>query len=130
MSSIEMTVFREVKQMERIRIPKTAEAFEICIPNEMVEILLRLNLAPYETRVLFFLLRQAFRNDRKNEVASPSTIRGRIGLDRRLVDRALAGLSSKKMILRKPDPLRKHRKIVELRDPGQWKLVSKKMRKS
>ena len=115
--------------MERTRKPKAPESFEICIPNEMMEILLRQNLSSYETRVLLFLLRQAFRKDRKSETAIPSTIGKSIGLDRRHVDRALSRLSSKGMILRKPDPAVKHRKLVEHRDVGEWKIVSKKRKK-
>lgn len=108
------------------RRPKKLGSFEICIPDVIMEILLRQNLSPYETRVLLFLLQETYRTGERVDRIYLSTIGKSIGLDRRNLDRTLDKLSSKQMILKKPDEKRKNQKIVELRDLSEWKFTSKK----
>jgi hypothetical protein len=112
------------------RRPKGPKSFEIRIPNVIMEILLKQNLSPYETRVLLFLLRQIYRTDARIDRIYLSTIGENIGLDRRNLDRTLDKLSSKQMILKKADEKRRNRKIVELRDFREWKITSKKMKET
>jgi DNA-binding MarR family transcriptional regulator len=116
--------------MGMIRRPKRLESFEICIPDVTMEILLRQNLSPYETRVLLFLLQETFRTHGRADRIYLSTIGKNIGLDRRNLDKALDKLSSKQMILKKPDEKRKHQKTVELRDIKDWKFTPKKTKKT
>jgi len=116
--------------MEMIRRSKKIEYFEICIPSVIMDFLLRRNLSPYETRVLLFLLWQKYRTDKRVDRIYLSTIGKSIGLDRRNLDRTLDKLSSKQMILKKPDEKRKHQKTVELRDLKDWKFTPKKTKKT
>lgn len=112
------------------RRPKKIRSFDICIPDVIMEILLRQNLSPYETRVLLFLLQEMYRTGERADRIYLSTIGKSIGLDRRNLDRTLDKLSSKQMILKTPDEKRKNQKIVELRDLSEWKFTSKKMKKT
>jgi DNA-binding MarR family transcriptional regulator len=112
------------------RRPKKLGSFDICIPDVIMEILLRQNLSPYETRVLLFLLQEMYRTGERVDRIYLSTIGKSIGLDRRNLDRTLDKLSSKQMILKKADEKRKHQRIVELRDIKDWKLTSKKTEKT
>lgn len=112
------------------RRPKKLGTFDICIPDVIMEILLRQNLSPYETRVLLFLLQEMYRTGERVDRIYLSSIGKSIGLDRRNLDRTLDKLSSKQMILKKPDEKRKHQRIVELRDLRDWKFTSKKAKKT
>jgi DNA-binding MarR family transcriptional regulator len=121
---------RRYNDMGMRRRPKKAGTFDICIPDIIMEILLRQNLSPYETRVLLFLLQEIYPTGERVDRIYLSTIGKSIGLDRRNLDRTLDKLSSKQMILKKADEKRKNRKIVELRDLMEWKITSKKMKKT
>ena len=112
------------------RRPKKQGTFDICIPDVIMEILLRQNLSPYETRVLLFLLQEIYRTGARVDRIYLSAIGKSIGLDRRNLDRTLDKLSSKRMILKKPDEKRKNQKIVELQDLNEWRFTSKKMKKT
>jgi len=67
------------------------------IANEIMEALCKMNLSPYESRVLWFLFRKTYGYQRKADHIPSSQFSAGTGLDRRLVHRALKGLSSKKM---------------------------------
>ena len=109
---------------------KKVESFDICIPAAIMDRLIIQNLSPYETRILLFLLWQKYRTEGGGDRTYLSTIAESVGLDRRNLDRTLDKLSSKRMILKKPDEKRKHQRIVELRDIKDWKLTSKKTEKT
>ena len=112
------------------RRPKKLGSFDICIPDVIMEILLRQYLSNYETRVLLFLLQETYRTGARVDRIYLSTIAESVGLDRRNLDRTLDKLSSKRMILKKPDEKRKHQRIVELRDLSEWKFTSKNTEKT
>lgn len=67
------------------------------ISNEIMEALCKVNLSPYESRMLWFLLRKTYGYRRKADRIPLSQFSNGTGLDRRLVHRALKGLSSKRM---------------------------------
>jgi len=69
------------------------------IANEIVEALCKINLSAYESRVLWYLFRKTYGWSKKTDRIALSQFSRDIGLDRRLVFRALRGLSSKKMIV-------------------------------
>ncbi|MBI5598821.1 MAG: replication protein [Deltaproteobacteria bacterium] len=70
------------------------------ISNGIIEALYRVNLAPYEWRVLMFVFRITYgwNRPRKEAETSVSQIARILGLDRRHVQRALKGLVSKGML--------------------------------
>jgi phage replication O-like protein O len=67
------------------------------IANEILENLCKINLSPYESRVLLLLLRETYGWKWKLAHITLKDFGKKTGLDRRLVHRALRGLSSKKM---------------------------------
>jgi len=67
------------------------------ISNEIMEALCKMNLSPYESRALWFLLRKTYGHQRRADRIPLSQFSAGMRLDRRLVHRALRGLSSKKM---------------------------------
>lgn len=75
--------------------------------NEILEALAKINLAPYETRVLFVIWRKTYgfidpktNQRKKQDWIAGSQISKMTGLDRRLVYRALQGLKKKNVISR------------------------------
>lgn len=96
------------------------------IANEIVEALMKVNLSPYESRVLWFLFRKTYGWNKKTDRIALSQFSERIGLDRRLVHRAIRKLSSKKMIVINKDDTFKIRYGFQ-KDYRKWKLSSKKM---
>ena len=69
------------------------------IANEILEALAGINLSPYEGRTLFFLIRKTYGWKKKTDWISLSQFSKGIGLDRRLVFRALSGLQSKGLVV-------------------------------
>ena len=69
------------------------------IANEIIEALMKINLSPYESRVLWFIIRKTYGFNKKTDWISLSQFAKGTYLDRRLVHRALKKLSSKKMIV-------------------------------
>ena len=76
------------------------------IHNEVLEQICRINLSPYETRILFAIWRKTYGfvdksgNRKKKDRISGSQFTAMTGLDRRLVCRALKGLEKKLVISR------------------------------
>lgn len=77
------------------------------IHNEVLEALSKINLAPYETRVLFVIWRKTYgfidpitKQRKKYDWIAGNQISKMTGLDRRLVYRALQGLKKKNVIVR------------------------------
>jgi len=96
------------------------------IANEIMEALMKVNLSAYESRVLWFLFRKTYGWSKKTDWITLSQFSECIGLDRRLIHRAIKGLSSKKMIVIYKDDTYKIRYGFQ-KDYRKWKLSSKKM---
>lgn len=60
---------------------------------------MKINLSAYESRVLWFIFRKTYGWKKKEDWLSLSQFSGCIGLDRRLVHRALKGLEAKNIII-------------------------------
>ena len=76
-----------------------SENGHIDIANEIAEALMKVNLSAYESRVLWFIFRKTYGWKKKTDWLSLSQFSKCIGLDRRLIHRAIKSLSSKKMIV-------------------------------
>lgn len=96
------------------------------IANEIMEALMKVNLSAYESRVLWFILRKTYGWSKKTDWITLSQFSECIGLDRRLVHRAIKKLSSKKMIVINKDDTFKIRYGFQ-KDYKKWDLSSKKM---
>ena len=96
------------------------------IANEIMEALMKVNLSAYESRVLWFLFRKTYGWNKKTDWITLSQFSACIGLDRRLIHRAIKSLSSKKMIVIERDDTFKIRYGFQ-KDFKKWKLSSKKM---
>jgi len=96
------------------------------IANEIMEALMKVNLSAYESRVLWFLFRKTYGWNKKTDWITLSQFSACIGLDRRLIHRAIKSLSSKKMIVIDRDDTFKIRYGFQ-KDFKKWKLSSKKM---
>jgi len=96
------------------------------IANEIVEALMKINLSAYESRVLWFLFRKTYGWNKKTDRISLSQFSQYIGLDRRLIHRAITSLSSKQMIvIYKDDTFNVSYGFQK--DYDKWNLSSKKM---
>ena len=105
--------------------PQKEEGF-LPVANEIAEALMKINLSAYESRVLWFLFRKTYGWGKKTDWISLSQFSECIGLDRRLIHRAIKGLSSKKMIvIEKDDGIRIRYGFQK--DYEKWKVSSKKM---
>lgn len=87
---------------------------------------MKINLSAYESRVLWFLFRKTYGWGKKTDWISLSQFSQCIGIDRRLVHRAIKGLSSKKMIVIERDDSGNLRYGFQ-KDYDKWVLSSKKM---
>ena len=96
------------------------------IANEILEALWKVNLSPYEYRVLLYLLRKTYGWQKKTDRITLSQFAKDIGIDRRLIFRAIKKLSSKQMIVIYKDD--KNRLSYGFqKDYDKWTLSSKKM---
>jgi phage replication O-like protein O len=96
------------------------------IAREIGEALCRVNLSPYESRVLWFIFLKTYGFKKKMDWIALSQFAKSLRLDRRLVHRALRSLSSKKMTVIGRDD--KNRPTYGFqKDYSQWKVSSKKM---
>lgn len=98
----------------------------IQIATEIVEALMRVNLSPYESRVLWFIFRKTYGWQKKVDWIALSQFSKEIGLDRRLIHRAVKSLSSKKMIVINKDDGFKIRYGFQ-KNYEKWKVSSGKM---
>lgn len=103
-----------------------AENGHIDIANEIAEALMKVNLSPYESRILWFLFRKTYGWGKKTDWIALSQFSKCIGIDRRLVHRALKQLSSKKMIVINKDDSY-HITYGFQKDYEKWEVSSKKM---
>jgi phage replication O-like protein O len=96
------------------------------IANEIIEVLARINLSPYESRVLWFVLRKTYGWRKKSDWIAASQMRAGLGgLDRRNIFRALKGLSGKNMIVISRDDAHKPKYSFQ-KDYSKWRVSSKK----
>jgi phage replication O-like protein O len=101
------------------------------IANEIVEALWRVNLSAYETRVLWYLFRKTYGWQKKSDMIALSQFEKSIGVDRRLVHRAIQSLRSKNMVVIYIDD-RNHVSYGFQKDYDEWVingLSSKEMMK-
>ncbi len=90
------------------------------IANELFEALMQTNLSPYESRVLYFILRKTYGFNRKTDWFTLSQFSKATGLDRRLIHRALKRLSGKRIIVIHRDDKYKIRYGFQ-KDYSKWK---------
>jgi len=69
------------------------------IAHEIVEALMKVNLSPYESRIMWFIFRKTYGWSKKIDWISLSQFERCTGLDRRLVHRTLQGLHTKNIII-------------------------------
>lgn len=105
--------------------PQTEEG-HIDIAHDIAEALMKINLSAYESRVLWFIFRKTYGWKKKMDWISLSQFSNCIGLDRRLIHRAIKALSSKKMIVIERDDSQRLRYGFQ-KNYERWKLSSKKM---
>ena len=103
-----------------------AENGHIDIANEIAEALMKINLSPYESRVLWFLFRKTYGWHKKRDWITLSQFSKCIELDRRLIHRAIKGLSYKNMVIISKDD-NNHITYGFQKNYKKWKVSSKKM---
>ena len=96
------------------------------IANEIVEALMRINLSAYESRVLWFIFRKTYGWQKKTDRIPLSQFSKAIGIDRRLVHRALQKLADKRIIVIYRDDKNKVSYGFQ-KNYEKWKVSSKKM---
>src|SRR5687767_15131628 len=69
------------------------------IAHEILEALCKVNLSPYESRVVLLILRDTYGRHSKTVSFTLSRFSKYLGLDRRLVHRALKSLSMRQIIV-------------------------------
>jgi len=99
------------------------------IANEILEALCRVNLSPYESRVLHYLIRKTYGWEKKEDWISLFQFAEGIGLDRRHAYRAIKSLLNKRMVVICRDD-KKHPKYGFQKDYQKWKLSSVEMTKN
>lgn len=98
----------------------------IDIANEIAEALMKVNLSPYESRVLWFLFRKTYGWHKKRDWITLSQFSKCIELDRRLIHRAIKGLLAKNMVVISRDD-KNHISYGFQKNYERWKVSSKKM---
>jgi len=113
-----------VRQIKGMASPQTENGYTR-IANEIMEQLCKMNLGPYQSRVLWFLLRKTYGHQLKADHIPLSQFSAGTGIDRRLVHRALKGLSSKKMTVISRDD-NNQPTIGFQKDYTKWKFPTRK----
>src|SRR5262245_36096338 len=99
------------------------------IAHEIMEALAKINLSPYESRAIWFILRKTYGWKKKRDWIALAQFSKGLNLDRRHVHRALKGLLSKLMIVISRDD--KNRPSYSFqKDYSKWKVSSVEMTKS
>ena len=104
--------------------PQTEEG-HIDIAHDIAEALMRINLSAYESRVLWFIFRKTYGWKKKMDWITLSQFSTCIGLDRRLIHRAITELSSKGMIVIERDDSQRLRYGFQ-KDYEKWTVDVKK----
>ncbi len=94
------------------------------IANEIMEALMRINLSPAETRVLWYLFRKTYGWGKKSDTISLSQFAKATGLKRQNAQRALKALASKSMIIVIRGDDRKPLTYRFQKDYSRWSLSS------
>ena len=69
------------------------------VSNEILEALCRVNLSPYESRALWFILRKTYGHQKKTDRISLSQIEKATGINRGCAGRALRSLRARNMVI-------------------------------
>ena len=96
------------------------------IANEILEALSKVNLSPYESRVLWFLLRKTYGWNKKSDWISQSQFSKGMELDRRHVHRTIKSLLSKEIIAISRDDKNQPTFSFQ-KDFARWRVSSGKM---
>jgi len=96
------------------------------IANEILEALARVNLSPYEWRVLMFLFRKTYGHQKKADAIPLSQFSKGLCLDRRLVHRANKSLESKRLLVISRDDSGAVTYQFQ-KDYTKWRVSSRKM---
>lgn len=102
--------------------PQTEDGFTR-IANEIIEAIYKVNLSAYESRVMWFLFRKTYGFQKKTDRIALSQFAKEIGIDRRLVHRAIKNLSSKNMIVISKDD-RNHVSYGFQKNYKKWNTLS------
>ncbi|MCQ4575206.1 MAG: replication protein, partial [Candidatus Brocadiales bacterium] len=114
-----------VKKKEPGANPQTENGF-LRVANELAEAFCFVNLYPYESRVLWYVLRKTFGWSKKTDRIPLSQFSKGAGLDRRLVHRALKQLREKGLIVITKDD-KNHISYGLEKDYTKWRVSSAKM---
>lgn len=96
------------------------------IANELVEALMRINLSPYEARLLWFIIRKTYGFNKTSDRISLSQFAKATLLDRRNVHRALQSLIQREIIVISRDDRKRISYRVQ-KDYSKWERSSVKM---
>jgi phage replication O-like protein O len=77
------------------------------VENEILESISKINLSPYESRVLHYLWRKTYGWQKNMDRIALAQFAEDIGIDRRLVSRTLRKLES--------------RRLIEIQNHGRWR---------
>ncbi len=96
------------------------------IANEILEALCKVNLSPYESRVIWFLLRKTYGWKKKSDWISQSQFSEGLDLDRRHIHRTIKRLLRKEIIVISTDD--KNRSACGFqKDYSKWRMSSLEM---
>ena len=98
------------------------------IPNNLIEALSKINLWPYESRLVWFILRKTKGFHKKEDWIALSQFTRGTGLDRRYVHRARKSLERKGIVVTSRDDKKKPKYRIQL-DCSKWKLSPLEMTK-
>ena len=95
------------------------------IANELIEALSRVNLSPYESRVLWYIIRKTYGWNKKFDKIAQSQISESTGLRKQHTSRAMKSLKSRKIIIdyNKKVTSRGDKQIGINKDYEQWSPV-------
>ncbi|MBN2073624.1 MAG: replication protein [Actinobacteria bacterium] len=90
------------------------------IPNEVMEVLTRIKLTSYETRILLYIMRKTFGWGKNEDAISYTQFEDATGISRRHIGRALLSLEDKKIIkISRPGPVNSYSVNSNV---GDWQL--------
>lgn len=98
------------------------------VANEIMEALWKVNLYPYESRIIWFILRKTYGWKKKTDWITLNQFSKEIGLDKRLIHRTLKKLADRNIIIIYRDDKNLIRYGFQ-KNYERWKASSKKMTK-
>jgi len=99
------------------------------IAHEILEALWKINLSPYETRILFYLFRKIYGWHKKRDQIALTQFSNDIGIDRRLIFRTLKSLESKNLIVISQDDGGKTNYQIQ-KNYEKWNIKTRTYKKS